>query len=250
MQAKAFSEEACRALQAQTGELFACLVKKFISANCDNNAFDHTSKRYSYVPALLKDLSKPDRVRLLYGLFECELPEFVTIKGQCIRVLLPRNHELVQKRARSQKSFDILFGGLDGWELHLTKYGAAGGNQMALEQLAVDWLDGNWGPNFHNECRRVLGFERQLAAVTMDECGMGPSTEDMLHLAGYEQLKAQYAPEGGNPEAMDELMRAFLSGDDARYQQLRRQFESKGRKGCFAVVLLVSVVAFASYWLL
>jgi hypothetical protein len=71
----------------------------------------------------------------------------------------------------------------------------------------------------------------------------------MLHLAGYKQLKAQYAREGGNPEAMDEMMRAFLSGDEARYQQLRQKFEGKRRMGCLTVILLVLTMTFTTYCL-
>jgi hypothetical protein len=214
MEAKVFSEEARDAIQGQSGDLFACIVREFIAANPDDDIDENDSDPYSFVPGLLMNFSMPWCVRALYGLFLCKLPEFVDVNGKHVRILLPQDHELVQKRSTAIRCFNLLFGGLAGWESHLAKYVSAGGDQMSLDLLAIAWLDGDWSnPAFHNECRRVPNFERQLAAVTYDEYGTGPSSEDMLYLAGYQQFRARYAAAGGDPKELDSQMRGFVEGE-------------------------------------
>lgn len=241
MTPKVFTAEARAAIDAQRGALYDAIYNAFISGNPHADNSDG--------PALLKYFANPNSVSLIHSAYKLRLPTHVSVNGHKIRIL--ESDETLEDRKKAIGSFTIVFGGIQGWLEHREKYEELGHSYEHLERLAVRWLEGDWNnAEFFNECKRVPGFDRQLAAVSVSEDGQWASDEDMLHLAGYKQLKAQYAREGGNPELMDDMMRAFLSGDEARYEQLRRQLEGKGRKGCLPVILLVVTIAFASYSLL
>jgi hypothetical protein len=237
---KAFTTEARAAIDAQRGALYDAIFNAFVAGNPNADNSDG--------PALLKYFANPNSVSLIYSAYKLRLPTHVTVNGHRIRILEP--DETLEDRRKAIGSFNIVFGGIQGWLKHREQYEELGYSYEQLERLAVRWLEGDWNnAEFFNECKRVPGFDRQLAAVSVSEDGQWASDEDMLHLAGYKQLKAQYAREGGNPEAMDEMMRAFLSGDEARYQQLRQKFEGKRRMGCLTVILLVLTMTFTTYCL-
>lgn len=259
MTPKAFTTEARAAIDAQRGALFDAIVNAYIAANIEDtddpdeddiDAEDEDSgptDPYEHVPALLKNFANPFIVHLIYAFYKARFPTHVSVAGHRIRILEPE--ENIKDRASIIGSFNLTFGGKQGWIELATRYRDLGHDRKRLELLGVRWLEGDWhNAEFFNECKRVPGFDRQLAAATISEDGQWGSDEDMLHLAGYKQFKAQYAREGGNPEDMDRMMRAFLSGDRTRYQQLRTQLEGKGRKGCFAVIVLVVSTVFAAYW--
>lgn len=258
MTPKAFTTEARAAIDSKRGALFDAIVNAYIAANIretdglDANEEDYDdggpTDPYEHVPELLKNLANPYVVHLVYAFYNTKFPTHVSVAGHRIRILQPK--ESTRDRASIIKSFNLVFGGKRGWIKLATRYRDLGYDRKRLELLAVRWLQGDWdNAEFLNECRRVPGFDQQLAAVTTSEDGQQPSTEDMLHLAGYAQLKAEYAREGGNPEDMDELARAFLNGDEACYERNRRQFEAKNRRGCLTTLflMLAAVVVVADF---
>lgn len=262
MTPKAFTAEARAAIEAQRGALFDAIANAYIAANMQDtddpdelnvgNEADEgngPTDPYEHVPALLNNFANPFIVHLVYAFYKTTLPTHVSVNGHHIRILAPDDN--LTDRTSIMRSFDLIFGGEQGWIEHAMKYRSLGHDRQGLERLAVRWLEGDWqNADFLNECKRVPGFDRQLSAATISEDGQCASDEDMLHLAGYKQMKAQYAREGGRPQDMDELMRAYLSGNEARYQQVRREFAAKGRKGCLGTVLLVSTAVCVAYWLL
>ncbi len=256
MTPKAFTSEARAAIDAQSGPIFEAIVNAYIAANIDDtedpdeldgeddDESDRELDPYSHVPALLKNFANPFVVHLVYAFYAARLPTHVSVGGQRVRILEPE--ETLNDRSSAFGSFNLVFGGKQGWIEHAMKYHELSHDRQELERLAVRWLEGDWhNAEFFRACERVPGFDRQLRAVTISEHGEWGSDEDMLHLAGYKQLKAQYAREGGNPEEMDHLMRAFLSGDEARYHQLRRRFEPKQRLVWPVLIVIVALVVAA-----
>jgi hypothetical protein len=253
MTPKAFTSEARTAIEAESGPLFDAIVNAYIAANIRDteDADAGESDPYAHVARLLKNFANPKIVHLVYAFYSTRLPTHVSLGGQRVRILEPKTQ--LEDRANAIGSFNLLFGGKKGWFEHAIKYKSLGYDRKRLERLAVRWLEGDWdNAEFFKECKQVPGFDQQLAAVTVSDDGQWASDEHMLHSAGYKQLKEQYVREGGEPEDMDELARAFLSGDQVRVKQLqqfvwrkrfpRRQSESKARHGCLGATLLVFVI--------
>jgi hypothetical protein len=252
MTAKAFTPEALAAIRTQRGALFDAIVNAYIAANLadppdDPNIQDdddENGSRPAHVPTLLKNVADPYVVHLVYVLYEMRLPTYVVVSGHRIRILEPE--ENLVDRAKATGSFSLIFGGMKGWVDLAMQYQGLGHDRQQLERLAVRWLQGDWhNAEFFNECQRVPGFDRQLRAATAPPDGELGDDEDMLHLAGYKQMREEYARDGGNPNDLDEMTRAFFSGDQKRYRELRRKVERGGGSGCLSVILLFIFVSLA-----
>ncbi len=226
---KAFTVEARAAIDSQQGALFDAIVNAYIYANTqdrtvqdEENGENETTDPYDHIPGFLKTLANPTCFLFVQTLYNASFPTHVSVNGQRIRILEP--DELVKDRASIIGSFNLVFGGRRGWNEIAAKYEKMGYDRKRLETLCVRWLEGDsHNAEFFNECLRVDGFDRQLKAATISKDGHWGSDEDMLHLAGYKQFKAQYASDGGNPDDLDELMRAMMDVDQTRYQELRKR---------------------------
>jgi hypothetical protein len=245
MTPKAFTADALSAIEAQQGALFDAIVGAYIETNPDGAK---GAASLVPIPDLLKSFADPPTVSRLYAFYSCRLPRNVSVDGKPIPILEPKS--ALETKESAVRSFNLVFGGKHGFIDLLNEYGELGHDTVHLDHLAVRWLGGDWSCGLFDECKKVPGFDRQLAACTVSEDGSWGSDEDMLHMAGYKQARAQYAREGGNPKDMDDMVLAQLRGDDARYRQLRRKIESQGRKGCMIVVIMaITFAAAMTSWL-
>lgn len=250
MYPKAFTGEARDAIRIQSGPLFEAIVNAYTASNsidADDEDEDE-EERVAHVPELLKNIADPYVVHLVYSLYRIKLPQYVTSRGKRVQIL--EDDERIEDQIKAFRSFHLLFGGADGWYAHAKKYTALGQDRKELELLAVKWLQGDWqNAEFFRRCELVPGFREQLDAITADEEGNLPGPGAMLHLAGYRQMREQFAKEGGNPEDMDQLVLAGMTGDDTTYNALRKKIERKGQPTGCAPRLAALLVFAGLIWL-